>query len=874
MRSPNPAIGPGASKTASPPDDGGRTGSGGDADTDDGAACPVSLAALVETVPGLVFQRILHPDGRLEYPYISESLKTYVGQDPRNPRTARDGSLDFIHWADRDTYLERVRESARTGERCEESFRAIGLDGEVHWFAGASLPRRRADGAVVWDGALIDISDRKRAEYWLGMIMDHAADVIITMDDRGHIESSNAASRVVFGHDPDDLVGQPASLLMPQLEQGGLAEALRRYLASGEDNLVGAGPRDLEGLHQTGALFPIEVALSEVLTEGRRLFIAVIRDISQRKSTEAALMESQRRLTNIAEKVQGLVFQRTLTAEGILGFSYVSGSTLADLHLSGEAVMRDGNLFLQALDPDDRVRFLATLRRSARTLEAMEDDYRLRCPEGGERWLRGLSQPRRTPDGDVVWEGVALDVTERKQAENRLTFLAYHDLLTGLGNRTSFLETLTARMDTKGDPDAGRTDVSPHQPPPQPPPRRIALLAMGLDRFSIVNASMGHTIGDRVLVAAAQRLRDTIGSTDLVCRTGGDRFMAMLTDCPDDITLTDSVSRLQTLFQRPIQIEGHQFDLSISLGVSLFPDHSHDAETLIMHADAALHEAKLEGGNACRIFTPQMGAQAAHILSLRHRMRGALETRAFKAYFQPQVDLETNRIVGTEALARWIQPDGTQISPGEFIPVAEEYGLIDDICIQILEDASQWTARWNRAGHGPLSVAVNISARQFHNPVQLMEIVNEALMVEGMAPDMLELELTESAAMSDPDSASRIMRLFTDRGIGCAIDDFGTGYSSLAVLKRFALRKLKIDRAFVRDVTTDPNDAAICSALIAMAHALNLRVCAEGVETPEQLAFLRAQNCDQVQGFLFARPLPPEAMEALLIQGVRTPDLA
>jgi diguanylate cyclase (GGDEF)-like protein/PAS domain S-box-containing protein len=841
---------------------GSATGTGAD------AACPVSLAALIETVPGLVFQRVLHPDGRLDYPYLSDSLKTYVGHDPRNPRMARDGSLDFIHWADRDGYLERVRDSARTGERCEESFRAIGLDGEVHWFAGTSLPRRRTDGAVVWDGTLIDITDRKRAEYWLGMIMDHAADVIITMDDRGHIESSNAASRAVFGHDPEHLAGRPASMLMPQLEQGDLSEVLRRYVTSGEDTLVGAGPRDLEGRHHNGALFPIEVALSEVLTEGRRLFIAVIRDISQRKSAEAALRESQRRLTNIAENVQGLVFQRTLTAEGALRFSYVSGSTLADLHLGAEAVMRDGNLFLQALHPDDRVRFLATLRRSARTLEPMEDDYRLRGPDGEERWLRGLSQPRRTPDGAVMWEGVALDVTERKQAENRLTFLAYHDPLTGLGNRTSFLETLTSTMDADREAALGNGGATAQ------PPRRIALLAMGFDRFSIVNATMGHTIGDRVLVAAAQRLRDTIGSTDLVCRTGGDRFMAMLTDCPDDTTLTDSVSRLQTVFLRPIQIDGHQFDLSISLGVSLFPDHGHDAETLIMHADAALHEAKLEGGNACRIFTPEIGAQAAHILSLRHRMRKALEARAFKAYFQPQVDLETNRIVGTEALARWIQPDGTQISPGEFIPVAEEYGLIDEICIQILEDASQWTARWNRAGHGPLSVAVNISARQFHNPVHLMEIVNEALAVEGMAPDMLELELTESTAMSDPDNASRIMRLFTDRGIGCSIDDFGTGYSSLAVLKRFALRKLKIDRAFVRDVTTDPNDAAICSALIAMAHALHLRVCAEGVETPDQLAFLRAQNCDQVQGFLFARPLPPEAMEALLIKGVEAPDIA
>jgi EAL domain-containing protein (putative c-di-GMP-specific phosphodiesterase class I) len=287
-----------------------------------------------------------------------------------------------------------------------------------------------------------------------------------------------------------------------------------------------------------------------------------------------------------------------------------------------------------------------------------------------------------------------------------------------------------------------------------------------------------------------------------------------------------------------------------------------------MHADAALHEAKREGGGTCRLFTPEIVEQANLILSLRHRMRRALEENQFKAHFQAQLDLRSNRIVGTEALARWIAPDGTQVPPGEFIPIAEDYGLIDDICIQVLQDACRWTARWNYMGLGPLSVAVNISGRQFHNPRQLMDIVGSALDLLDLPPHLLELELTESTAMSDPENASKVMRLFTDRGIGCSIDDFGTGYSSLSVLKRFTLRKLKIDRSFVRDVTANANDAAICTAIIAMAHALNLKVCAEGVETPDQLAFLRAHACDQVQGFLIARPLPPKALEDLLQAGV------
>ncbi len=819
--------------------------------------CPVSLDALIRTVPGIVFRRVLHRDGTFDYPFLSDSLRDFVGHDPQNPVIARDGSLDFIHWADRDTYLARIQDSARTGQRCEESFRTIGLDGDVRWFAGSSLPRACDDGAVVWDGTLIDITDRRRAEYWLGMIMDHAADVIITMDERGHIESSNAASQAVFGFEAEALSGMPASTLMPQLEQGDLSEALRRYLLAGENTLVGAGPRELLGRHKNQAHFPIEVVLSEVLTEGRRLFIAVIRDISQRKAAEAALMESQRRLANIAENIQGLVFQRVLKSDGRLRFLYLSGSVLSDAGCSAEAIMHDGALFLDVLDPADRPRFQQALERSARSMEPMEDDYRVLSQDGRERWLRGWSRPHRAANGDVIWEGAALDVTERKQAENRLTFLAFHDPLTGLGNRTAFMETLGEILESGAGPNDPGSGAG----------TRLALVAIGLDRFSIINATLGHVMGDRVLVAASQRLREALSPGDSVCRTGGDRFMAMLTGCHDDIALQAGVDRIRGLFQRPVQTEGHQFDLSVSLGVSLFPDHGRDAETLIMHADAALHEAKVEGGNACRVFTPEIGAHASNILSLRHRMRRALEHRAFKAFFQPQVSLETNRIVGTEALARWIEPDGRMISPVEFIPVAEEYGLIDEICVQVLEDACQWTARWNQAGYGPISVAVNISGRQFHNPSHLMEIVEGALNTRGMAAELLELELTESTAMTDPENASKVIRLFTDRGIGCSIDDFGTGYSSLSVLKRFALRKLKIDRAFVRDVTNDANDAAICSAIIAMAHALNLRVCAEGVETLDQLDFLRAQACDQVQGFLFARPLPPEELEAMLQGG-------
>jgi len=829
---------------------------------DDGETSPTEtshrLETLIKTIPGIVFRRVLHTDGRLSYPHLSAATRTYLGHSPETLRVARDGCLDVVHWADRDAYLERVHRSASSGEPCAEDFRAIARNGEVRWLSGTSIPTRHPDGRIVWDGVLIDITDRKHAEQWLEMVMNHAADVILTLNDEGIIESSNAASETVFGYPPDALIGQSVALIMPELERLCQDNCLHRVLAGTETTLLGSGGGEFLAQHRAGHTFPIEVALSEVLTEGKRFFVGVIRDIKDRKAAETALRETQQRLTNIADNIPGLVFQRVLTADGTLRYLYVSGGSETILGHAPEAVTRNATVMLDALDPDDRARFLAALQRSAQSLESMEDDYKVTNSAGEERWLRGWSRPALATNGAVVWEGVALDVTERKQAEGRLLFLAYHDPLTGLGNRALFLERFKALEDSLAPASTARTDE----------PHRVALVSMGLDRFGIINATMGHSTGDRVLVAVAQRLQKGLNPDDLLCRIGGDRFLALLVGVHDDAILEARLDRLRASFGHPLEVNGQVFELSVSLGVSVCPDHGTQAETLIMHADAALHLAKDKGGGTSHMFTQEMGERATRILTMRHRMRLALERNEFVAHFQPQLDLRSGRIVGSEALARWESAEDGQIPPGEFIPIAEEYGLIDDICIQVLQDACHWTTRWNTLGLGDISVAVNISGRQFHDARQLVEIVDNALATLQLPPHLLELELTESSAMNDPDNASRVMRMFAERGVGCSIDDFGTGYSSLSVLKRFALRKLKIDRTFVRDVTVEANDAAICSAIIAMAHALNLKVCAEGVETVEQLDYLRGQACDQVQGYLIARPLPPEEMECLLTTGV------
>lgn len=808
------------------------------------------LGSLAANMPGIIFQRVMQPDGTLYYPFFSAGVRDLLGYDPEDMRLARDGCLDAIHWADRDRYMAALRRSAADLCVYTEEFRAIAANGEVKWLSGTARPERMPNGDVLWDGVLIDVTDRMRAEQRLEMIMDHAADCIITIGDSGLIETVNAATSSTFGYAEEELIGRNVSILMPPAHRDRHQGYIRRYIGTGEGTILGTGARELEGLRKSGEVFPIELSLSEVLSEGRRVFIAVLRDITTRKATERALHETEQRLRTIADNINGMVFQRVLRSDGSVAYTYVNEGAKKIAGIDPEEMMADGSIFLDRLNADDRAAFVEALGRSQRTMEPVELDVRVTHRSGEERWLRSWSRPRRMDDGEIAWDGVALDVTDRKRAEERLMFLAYYDPMTGLGNRTLFLERFhRARAQ------ATRTQSW------------IGFLSMGLDRFSIINATLGHSVGDKVLKAVAERLGGSCGHNDVLCRAGGDRFMVLL---PGVATLADvfeAVERIQTAFGQPIVVDGQEFDLTLSIGASIYPRDGDSAETLIMHADAALNRAKAQGPASFQLFNEEMGQRAVQTLAMQARLRRAIENEEFVAFFQPQVDVRTGAFVGMEALARWISPDRGLVPPGDFIPVAEEFGLIDAICDQVLNDACRWTKRWHDAGLPQVPVAVNISGRQFHNSRRLMQTVEDALAATGLDPCFLELELTESSAMTDPENAIAVVRKLRDRGVASSIDDFGTGYSSLSVLKRFPIRKLKIDRSFVRDVTTDTNDAAIVCAMIAMANALNLKVVAEGVETEDHLDFLHGVGCDSIQGFLVARPLPAGEMEDLFRKG-------
>ncbi|MGC2856680.1 EAL domain-containing protein [Novispirillum sp. DQ9] len=806
------------------------------------------LGTVASNLPGIVFQRVMQPDGSVYYPFFSSGVRDILGYEPEDMRVTRDGCLDCIHWADRDGYMERLRASARDLTPYAEEVRAISRDGTVKWLSGTLRPETMPSGDVIWDGVLIDVSDRMRAEHRLEMIMDHAADCIVTIGEEGRIESVNAAVFAVFGYAPDELIGQEVAVLMPEPHRSRHRAYLTHYLTTGESKMLGRGARELTGRHRDGHEFPIELALSEVLSDGRRLFVAIVRDITERKRTEARLHETEQRLLNIADNIHGIVFQCALdTSAGASGlrFSYASEGARDVLGLDPADLVADGSRFLDLMEPEERAAFTAVLVQAADRLEPVERDIKVINRKGEDCWLRVLSRPRRQADDAVVWEGVALDVTDRKQAEERLTFLAYYDPLTGLGNRALFGDRFAKVVAEAGQ--AGG----------------VAVLSLGLDRFSIVNATLGHSTGDKVLVAAARRLQEVVDGCGALCRSGGDRFLIMLTGVTGDADIEDTVRAIQTRFEDPLTIDGQEFDLSLSVGGAKFPADGTDSDTLIMNADAALHRAKRQGAGSYIQFSAEMGQRAAQMLTMQHRLRRALDNEEFIAYFQPQVETRSGRIIGMEALVRWVSPDRGLIPPGEFIEVAEEYGLIDAMCEQVLRDSCRWNRRWQDLGLAHVPIAVNISGRQFHNTRLLLNMVESALREFALNPRYLELELTESSAMSDPENAINVVRLLDERGVASAIDDFGTGYSSLSVLKRFPIRKLKIDRSFVNDVTTDPGDAAIVCAMIAMANALNLKVVAEGVETQDQLDFLHGVGCDTLQGYYLSRPLPGADIERL-----------
>ena len=463
---------------------------------------------------------------------------------------------------------------------------------------------------------------------------------------------------------------------------------------------------------------------------------------------------------------------------------------------------------------------------------------------------------QRTQQLSQTVEALELKIAEQLAAEARAERLALFDGLTGLPNRHLLADRASQAIDI-----ARRNDEP------------LAVLFLDLDHFKNVNDSLGHRVGDSLLTQLASRLRGAVREQDTVARTGGDEFVLVL-PLTDIAGAAHLATKLMGLASAPFQVDGQELTVTPSMGIAMFPTDGDDFDTLCKCADAAMYRAKRDGRNAYRFFTSEMQAQSARALQLENALRRAQERRQLSLHYQPQFELGADgqtRIIGAEALLRWQHPELGWVSPAEFIPVAEASGLILPIGEWVLREALSQLKRWDADGLPELTMAVNLSAVQFRHD-DLPELVGRVLDELGMPARRLELELTEGAAMDNPSVAITVMNELHARGVQLSIDDFGTGYSSLSYLKKFRVGKLKIDQSFVRDLTDDAEDRAIVDAVIRMAAALGLQTLAEGVETEGQLAFLRHQGCQAVQGFLFSRPLPAQAFaEFALAQAPAAP---
>jgi diguanylate cyclase (GGDEF)-like protein/PAS domain S-box-containing protein len=444
------------------------------------------------------------------------------------------------------------------------------------------------------------------------------------------------------------------------------------------------------------------------------------------------------------------------------------------------------------------------------------------------------------------YRGTGRDITEQRLSEEKIRHMAQHDALTQLPNRVLLQDRIgqaAAQARRSGE--------------------RLALLFIDLDRFKNINDSLGHAAGDRLLREVAARLRDCTRAADTVARIGGDEFVVLLGNLQEAETARHVAQKILDALARPFALEGHALKVTPSIGITVFPDDGTDVDTLLRNADTAMYHAKQAGRNNCQYFRQEMNDAARSRLQLENDLRQAIERAEFSVHYQPQIDLRGGVIVGFEALVRWRHPRRGMVPPQEFIAAAEETGLIRPLGEYVLREACAQARAWRQAGYGGLRAAVNCSARQFRDD-GILEAVDRALRESGLPASSLDLEITESILLDGTDSVNARFRALRERGVRIAIDDFGTGYSSLSYLKRLSIQQLKIDRSFVRDIGTDPDDAAIVSAIIAIAHTLGLEVVAEGIETPEQLAYLRRAGCDFGQGYLFSAPLPAVEFERLL----------
>ncbi len=592
-----------------------------------------------------------------------------------------------------------------------------------------------------------------------------------------------------------------------------------------------------------GTIIDVEIVCHDVQMQGTEAMLVAAHDVTERQRAQEAARQAEEKYHAIFDNAVTGIFQHTPDGRPISinrAFAQMHGYASAE-ELLAEITNAGAQLFVHP----ERMVELAEAAAAGGIVRCAEVElYR---KDRSRFWVMVNLRAVRDETGKVVlFEGTAEDITHRKAAEAQVSFLAYHDALTGLPNRVLFRDRLETAL-------AGARRRN----------ERLAVLFLDLDRFKNINDSLGHSFGDRMLKVVAERLRECVREQDTVARVGGDEFLIMLGGVSDAAGPMAAAQHIMSAMAKTFVVHGRTLNTSCSIGISVFPEHGEDGETLIKNADAAMYSAKEDGSSRVRLFASEMNSRAVARLTLESDLRAALDAKEFFLVYQPLMEIASGRITGMEALIRWQHPTKGVVPPGNFIPIAESSGLILPIGEWVLRSACSQMREWQNGGHRIAPVSVNVSALQFRRE-GFCSLIRKVLAESSLQGRCLELELTESLLLSNADVVHPILAELKGMGVSLAIDDFGTGYSSLSYLKQFRVDKLKIDRSFIRDIATSDDDGAIAAAIISLGRSLNLRVVAEGVEGEAQMSFLRERGCDEIQGYLFSKPLAVSAMEKLL----------
>lgn len=760
-----------------------------------------------------------------------------------------------VHPDDWGSLWDEIQKAIEEKNGFAVEFRVVWPDGTVHWQTGHGRAFYDKGGRPIrMAGVAMDIDKQKTTEEKLHLqvaALEAAANSVVITEPDGKIVWTNKAFSELTGYSAEEARGQNPRLLRSGKQDKSFYADLWRTVKAGK---VWRG--QMINRRKDGSFYTEEQVITPVRSRRGDIanFVAIKQDVSERERTLQELSDREDRLRLILESTAEAIYGTDLEGRctfcnpacvRLLGYESQDELLGKNMHHLTHRSRNEGS----AVDPN-QCRIDQALM-GGQGVHA--DDGLLWKADGTSFPAEYWSYPQWKGD-DIVGAVVAfLDISQRKAADERIRSLAYYDAVTGLPNRVLLQDRLTqaiANAVRRGD--------------------KVGFLFLDVDHFKNINDSLGHSVGDLLLKEVAERLKKLVRKQDTVSRLGGDEFVVVLADIKSLSDAEVTAGRIVDVLCSEFLIQGTVLNVSCSMGVTLFPDHGRDAETLAKHADAAMYCAKENGRNNFRVFSPAMNAQVVERLTLENSLRTAFQKRELFLMYQPQVDTAITTLTGVEALVRWSHPERGMISPEKFIPIAEASGLIVPLGEWVLHTACAQAREWQRQGLPKVPVAVNVSAMQFRQ-LGFLQLVKRVLRETGLEPQYLELELTETLILSNADVMLSLLQELKDMGIKLSIDDFGTGYSSLSYLRQFPVSKLKIDRSFVQHVEVDPDNDAITGAIISMAKSLKLKVIAEGVETDQQMGFLRSHQCDEIQGYYFSKPLLAEEFLAKVQGALRGP---